>query len=118
MECCGLREIVVLGVFIPNMSAPNTHSLRIVVQHVRAHQRSVYRLVAYGGEGGSYTSGSAEFESLDRLLRALRSVAPNFDEASLSLREDGPESYIAFTGEMELDDSQVSVLGLKHGSRS
>ena len=100
------------------MSSPNTHSLRIVVQHVRAHQRSVYRLVAYGGDGGSYTSGSAEFESRDHLLRALRSVAPNFDEASLPLRKDGPETYIAFTGEMELDDSQLSLLGLKDGSRS
>ena len=99
------------------MSSPNTHSLRIVVQHVRAHQRSVYRLVAYGGDGGSYTSGSAEFESRDHLLRALRSVAPSFDEASLSLRK-GPESYIAFTGEMELDDSQLSLLGLKDGTRS
>ena len=100
------------------MSSPNTHSLRIVVQHIRARQRSVYRLVAYGGEGGSYTSGSAEFESRDHLLRALRSVAPNFDEASLSLQRDGQGSYIAFTGDMELDDSQLSLLGLKDGSRS
>jgi len=49
---------------------------------------------------------------------ALRSVAPNFDEASLSLRKDGPETYIAFTGEMELDDSQLSLLGLKDRTRS
>ena len=94
------------------MSSPNAHSLRIVVQHIGTGQRSVYRLVAYGGEGGDYTSRSAEFESLERLLRALRSVAPNFDEASLSLRKDGPETYIVFTGEMELDDSQLSLLGL------
>ena len=113
-------KIVVLtaGVLIPKMSSPNTHSLRIVVQYVRAHQRSVYRLVAYGGEGGSYTSGSIEFESLDRLLQALRSVAPNFDEACLSLQKDGPGSHIVFTGDMELDDSQLSLLGLKDGSRS
>ena len=54
----------------------------------------------------------------DRLLRALRSAAPNFDEASLSLQKDGSGSYIAFAGEMELDDSQLSLLGLKDGSRS
>ncbi len=100
------------------MSRPNPHSLRVVVQHIPAYQRSVYRLVAYGGEGGDYTSGSVEFESLDRLLTALRSVAPDFDVSTLSVRKDSSESYIAFTGEMELDDSQLSLLGLKDCRRS
>ena len=52
------------------------------------------------------------------LLTALRSVAPDFDVSTLSVRKDSPESYIAFTGEMELDDSQLSLLGLKDGRRS
>jgi len=95
------------------MSSPKTHSLRVVVQHSRVHQRSSYRLVAYGGEGGDYFSRSAEFESLDRLLNALHSVVPGFDESALSIREGTPETYIAFAGEMELDDSQLSLLGLK-----
>lgn len=99
------------------MSSPNTHSLRIVVQHIRAHQRSVYRLVAYGGEGGDYTSGSTEFESRDRLLKAFRSAVPDFDESTVSTR-DNPETYIAFAGEMQLDDSQLSKLGLKDGMKS
>ncbi len=100
------------------MSSPNTHSLRIVVQHVRAYQRSVYRLVAYGGEGGNYTSGSAEFESREDLLKAFRSVMPNFDASSVSVGRDAPETYIAFAGEMELDDAQLSLLGLKDSTRS
>lgn len=99
------------------MSSPKTHSLRIVVQHSCVNQRSSYRLVAYGGEGGDYTSGSAVFESLDRLLKALRSVAPDLDENALSIRTT-PETYIVFAGEMKLDDSQLSLLGLKDGTKS
>jgi len=101
-----------------NMLPENTHSLRVVVQHIRAHQRSVYRLVAYGGEGGDYTSRSAEFESLDHLLKAFLAAMPNFDASSLSIRKDAPETYIAFAGQMELNDSQLSLLGLKDGAKS
>jgi len=87
------------------------------VQHTRTGQRSVYRLVAYGGEGGSYTSGSAEFESLDDLRKAFHSAVPDFDAGSISVRSDMPETYIAFAGEMELIDAQLSLLGLKDGTR-
>jgi len=59
-----------------------------------------------------------EFDSLDHLLRALRSVAPDFDESALSIRKDARATYIAFSGEMELDDSQLLLLGLKDGARS
>jgi uncharacterized repeat protein (TIGR03803 family) len=33
-------------------------------------------------------------------------------DSALSPRKNGPETYIVFTGEMELDDSQLSLLGL------
>jgi len=66
---------------------------------------------------GDYTSGGAQFESLDRLLKALRSVAPDFDESTVSIRNT-PETYIAFARETELDDSQLSSLGLKDDTRT
>ena len=88
------------------------------MQHIRVCQRSVYRLVAYGGEGGNYTSRSAEFESRDRLLKVFRSVVPDFDAGSLAIRNDAPETYIAFTGQMDLDDSQLLLLGLQGGTKS
>jgi hypothetical protein len=44
-------------------------------------------------------------------------VAPDFDESALSIL-DTPETYIVFAGGMELDDSQLSLLGLKDGRRS
>ncbi len=99
-----------------NMLPENTHSLRVVVQQIRAHQRSVYRLVASGGEGGDYTSRSAEFESLDHLLKAFLAAMPNFDASSLSIRK--AWTYIAFAAQMELNDSQLSLLGLKDGAKS
>ena len=100
--------------FLSWLCRRNTHSLRVVVQRVRAHHRSLYRLVAYSGN----LTCSAEFESLDRLLTALHSAVPGFDESTLSIRKDTPETYIAFAGEMELDDSQLLLLGLKDGPRS
>jgi hypothetical protein len=106
------------GFCIQNMSRSNSHSLRIVVQHIRVHQRTVYRLVAYGGEGRDYNSLSAEFESRDHLLKAFRSAMPDFDASSVSVGRETPETYIAFAGEMELDDSQLSLLGLKEGTKS
>lgn len=121
LVCLALGESFLFtarGVFIPNMSSPNTYSLRIVVQNIRSHQRSVYRLVAYGGDGGNYTSGSAEFESRDQLLRAFRSVVPDFDASSVSVERNALETYIAYAGEMKLDDSQLSLLGLKVGMGS
>ncbi len=103
---------------VQTMLSPNTHSLRVVVQNVRARQRSLYRLVANGGEGGDYTCRSAGFESLDRLLKVLHSAVPDFDESTLSTRMDTIETYIAFVGEMELSASQLSLLGLKDSRRS
>jgi hypothetical protein len=100
------------------MSSPKTRSFRVVVQHNRVHQQSPYRLIAYGGEGGDYTFGSAGFESLDLLLKALHSAVPGFDESALSIGKGASETYIVFAAEMALDDSQLSRLGLKDGMRS
>jgi len=97
------------------MSPTNIYSIRIVKQHIRTNQRFSYRLLAYGGD---HTFRPAEFASLDSLLDALRSVIPDFDERSLSMRKDGVETYLAFSGEMELDDSQLSLLSLKSGIKS
>lgn len=108
------RYITARALSVLIMMSPNTHSLRVVVQRVRAHQRSLYRLVAYNGN----LTCSAKFESLDRLLKAFHSAVPGFDESTLSIRKDTPETYIAFAGEMELDDLQLALLGLKSGTGS
>lgn len=97
------------------MSAPIRHSLRVVVQHVPDGPRSSYRLIAYSD---NRTYEPMEFSSIELCAETIRSVAPDFDKNNLSVRVGARETYIAFAGEMELDESQISGLGLKDGRRS
>ena len=95
------------------MSTQNRNSLRIVIQHVFAQHESSYRLVAYGA---NQIYRPLEFKSLDCLKKALHSVVPDFDESTLSIKTH--ESYIVFAGDVELNDCQLSALGLKDEAKS
>jgi hypothetical protein len=88
---------------------PNRGALRIVIQHLHANPRFPWRLVAYGN-GRIYRS--PEFESMERLLETFRRAVPGFAPGVLSIRNEADETYIAFTADIELDDSQLSILGL------
>ena len=92
------------------MSAPIRHSLRVVVQHVPDGPRSSYRLIAHGD---NRTYQPVEFSSIEQLVKTIRSAAPDFDKNNVSVRMGARETYIAFAGEMELDEFQISALGLK-----
>ena len=96
------------------MSAPIRHPLRVVVQHVHADPRSYYRLIAYGD---NRTYEPVEFSSIELCVKTIRSVAPDFDENNVWVSVGARETYIAFAGEMELNESQISGLGLKDGRR-
>lgn len=84
--------------------------LRIVVQYVHGDSGSPWHLVAYG-------SGRAwqprRFRSIEDLLRVIRSVVPGFDQSQIAIKSDSLQSYIAWAGDMALDESQLSALGLK-----
>lgn len=84
--------------------------LRIVVQRVRDPQGDAYRLIAYDN---GVTYRPVEFRSLDDLLTAVHSVAPNLDESALSIEQNGRDTSIVLTGTIELNDTQLSALGLK-----
>jgi hypothetical protein len=82
--------------------------LRIVVQRVHG---SVCRLVVYGG-GQAYRA--AEFASLDDVLRRLRSVVPNLDDTAFSVcNQESRDTSIVLSGVIELNNKQLSALGLK-----
>jgi hypothetical protein len=85
--------------------------LRIVVQYVHGDTDSPWHLVAYG-------SGRAwqprRFRSVEDLLTVIRSAAPDFDRSHLAIRNDSRQSYIAWAGNMALNESQLSVLGLEN----
>lgn len=86
-----------------------SESYRLVVQHIRSvrDERSVYRLVIYGGKR---TFSPVDFESVDLLLRSLRAVVPEVQNEPgwMGLGEPG----IVFTADVELTDSQLALLGL------
>jgi len=85
---------------------------KIIIHHVRHSTRQpFFRLVAYELSTQRVFEPS-EFGSLRQLLETLRSVFPEFEENSLSLKEE-TETYVVFACERELTSAQLSILGLK-----
>jgi hypothetical protein len=91
------------------------HSVRVVVQRIYSPGGFFYRLVAYG-DGQTYRP--TEFGTLEQLEEALRSVAPNFNGIVSAETSQAQHTSIIFSREMELDDSQLSRLGLKQDAAS
>ena len=93
----------------PDLSTPR-HPLRIVIQQIVKTGTSSFRIVAYGD---SRSPRHSDFESRDALLKALHSAVPGFDDAGVSINmAGGNQTSIVFAGEMDLDDNQLSILGL------
>jgi hypothetical protein len=81
-----------------------------VIQQIVKAGKASFRLVAYGGSRGP---GYSDFDSLDALLNALHIAIPDFDASSVSIKvAGGNQTSVVFAGEMELDDHQLSILGL------
>ena len=90
------------------MGSPDRHSLRVVIQQIHSPAH-IYRLVVYGNPR---TYRPAEFESLDQLTQALHAAVPGFQGTISSPLPETKGTSIVFSGEMELDDSQLTRLGL------
>jgi hypothetical protein len=81
-----------------------------VIQQIVKDRTASFRVVAYGG---NRAPGHSDFDSLDGLLKALHSAVPGFDDSSVSINvAGGNQTSIVFVGEMDLDDNQLSILGL------
>ncbi len=92
------------------VASPDRYVLRVIIQRIGEEAEFIWRVVAYGGRKAL---GPADFPSRETLLDVLPMAFPDFDQAGLSLADPGPaNSSILFAGEMELDDEQLSVLGL------
>lgn len=81
-----------------------------MVQHVNEGPRWSYRLIAYEDRKTYYP---VTFDSLRDLVQAIRSVIPDFSQSQLRTEKDASRSYIALTREWELNDSQLSLLGVE-----
>lgn len=84
-------------------------NLRIVVQYVHGDLDSAWHLVAYGN---SRAFRPRRFHSVEDLTAVIRSAVPDFDLNQVAIKRDSRESYIAWTGDMALNASQLSALGL------
>ena len=91
------------------MPVDKLHTLRMVIQQIAVRNPS-YRLVVYGDWE---RPRHADFGTGQELARALDAALPDFATSGLSLDplEEGQGS-IAFTGEIQLRDWQLGLLGL------
>ncbi len=93
------------------MPEPKLDSVRIVIQHVRDDGGVRFRVVGYR-DGASFRP--SEFGSVEDLVRALHSALPGFDESRIVMNElERGETYIAYAGDVALDNSQLLRLGLQ-----
>lgn len=87
---------------------PDRHSFRIVIQRIGFAGSTRYRILAYGE---SRHSAYGDFPTAERLLEAVRTAIPGFDEGRLALG-DATEGSIMFAEDMDLDETQLRILGL------
>jgi hypothetical protein len=90
--------------------ADGSNCLRIVIQQLGVAATPRYRVIVYGD---TQNPRHSDFDAAQILLDTLRSAISDFDLSQLSLNplEDG-EGSIVFTGEMELEHWQITILGL------
>jgi hypothetical protein len=95
------------------MPEASSNSVHIVIQHVRGEGVDHFRLVAWRGSAGYRP---LKFTLREDLVRALHAVVPEFDESRILSGEfAGGETYVAYTGDVVLDDAQLMRLGLVRG---
>jgi hypothetical protein len=93
----------------PQKSGSQPHQL--IIQHVKDGPRWVFRLIVYQDRK---TYRPVSFGSLEELLRTLRSAVPNFPAEKLQVTNQAPATYIAYTGEWQMDESQIAKLGFEN----
>lgn len=92
------------------MSGDDLYLLRMVIQQISVSPNATYRVIVYGDE---QRPRHADFSNAQFLADALCAAAPAIDLSKLTLNplEEGQGS-IVFLAEMELDETQLSLLGL------
>ncbi len=84
-------------------------AVRIIVQRTKEQKRWSYRLIAYED---NRTYSAVNFVEISDLMQAIRLAVPDFSESSLTINVDADCSYIAFSGDWELNDGELFLLGL------
>jgi hypothetical protein len=84
------------------------------VQHTKDHEGWSYLLVAYAD---NQMCPTVKFDTISDLVKVIRRVAPDFSDSSLTIDHHADRSYIAFSADWQLNDSQLFLLGL-HAERT
>ena len=92
------------------MTESNPTSYRFVIQQVEVWPIPSYRVVAYGD---NMAPRHSNFSSSEFLLKTLRVAIPALDVSCLSMNPLGEgHGSIVFVDGMDLDENQLSLLGL------
>lgn len=95
------------------MDSNDKSSYRVVIQHSpgSADDRFPYVLIVYGGYTGK-AFAPLQYQSVPELLERLWSAGVSVPEQKLCI-QDTDGVYVVFSGEIELNEAQVYLLGLK-----
>ncbi len=92
------------------MSEDDPYLLRMVIQQLGVSDKPAYRVVVYGD---SKQPRHSDFSDAPALLDTLRAVIPDFDLSNLTLNPlAAGQGSMVFVGEIKLDKTQLSLLGL------
>lgn len=84
--------------------------LRLVIQQLEVSENPGYRLTVYGDD---FAPRHTDFDNEQILLKALRAAIPSFDFSKIVMNPLAKgQGSMAFVGEMKLDKTHLSLLGL------
>jgi hypothetical protein len=91
----------------------STRTVRVVVQHTKDYKGWSYRLIAYDD---ARTYLPVRFDSKEDLVEFIRRVVPDFAASRLAVEENAGRSYVTFSGDWDLNDGVLFLLGLNPAS--
>lgn len=92
------------------MPESDEYALRFVIQQLEVSENPCYRVTVYGDD---FAPRHTDFENEQILLKALRAAIPNFDFSNIVMNPLAKgQGSMAFVGEMKMDKTQLSFLGL------
>lgn len=92
------------------MSEKYAYLLRLVIQQLEVSENPGYRVVVYGDD---LAPRHSDFDNEQILLKAFRAAIPDFDFAKIVMNPLAKrQGSMAYAGEIKLDKTQLSILGL------
>lgn len=92
------------------MSTDGLYLFRMVIQQLSVYPNATYRVIVYGDDQKPRHS---DLGNSQILVDTLRAAIPGFDLSKLTLNPLGDgKGSIVFSDEMELNKTQLSLLGL------